>query len=197
MTNPGKGKHRGSSRSVLVVIATLLLVSGIIRIGEGIGRAVAVEVAPETGGASFGEPGDCNFEDGVSEVMASLKERELRVTARETNVANRMKALSAAEDQIAQNLAALVAAEDELARTMALAKQAAEGDLAKLTTVYENMKPKDAAALFEEMAPEFAAGFLGRMRADAAAAIMAGMPPQAAYTVSVVLAGRNAKVPTE
>ena len=47
------------------------------------------------------------------------------------------------------------------------------------------------------MTPEFAAGFIGRMRADAAAAIMAGLSPQAAYTISVILAGRNARAPTE
>jgi flagellar motility protein MotE (MotC chaperone) len=35
------------------------------------------------------------------------------------------------------------------------------------------------------------------MRPDAAAGIMAGLQPQTAYTISVVLAGRNAKVPTE
>ena len=78
---------------------------------------------------------------------------------------------------------------------MAYADTAAEGDLARLTAVYENMKPKDAAALFEEMDPDFAAGFLGRMRADSAAGIMAGLSPPVAYSVSVLLAGRNANVP--
>jgi flagellar motility protein MotE (MotC chaperone) len=47
------------------------------------------------------------------------------------------------------------------------------------------------------MDPKFAAGFLGRMRADSAAAIMAGMAPDAAYLVSVILAGRNADVPDQ
>jgi flagellar motility protein MotE (MotC chaperone) len=35
------------------------------------------------------------------------------------------------------------------------------------------------------------------MRADAAAAILAGLAPDQAYSISVVLAGRNANVPTE
>ena len=89
------------------------------------------------------------------------------------------------------------AAEAKLASTLALADNAAENDLARMTSVYENMKPKEAAALFEEMSPDFAAGFLGRMRPDAAAAIMAGLSAPTAYTVSVVLAGRNASAPTE
>jgi flagellar motility protein MotE (MotC chaperone) len=51
--------------------------------------------------------------------------------------------------------------------------------------------------LFETMAPDFAAGFLARMRPEAAAAVLSGMTPGAAYTVSVLLAGRNALVPRE
>jgi flagellar motility protein MotE (MotC chaperone) len=47
------------------------------------------------------------------------------------------------------------------------------------------------------MTPEFAAGFMARMRPDAAAAIMAGLEPATAYSISVVIAGRNARVPTE
>ena len=55
--------------------------------------------------------------------------------------------------------------------------------------------PADAAALFQTMAPEFAAGFLGRMRAEAAAAVISGMTPESAYSISVLIAGRNALVP--
>ena len=58
-------------------------------------------------------------------------------------------------------------------------------------------KPKDAAALFETMDPSFAAGFLSRMPADAAAGVLAGLSPEAAYTISVVMAGRNANAPQE
>jgi flagellar motility protein MotE (MotC chaperone) len=46
--------------------------------------------------------------------------------------------------------------------------------------------------LFERMSPDFAAGFLGRMRPEAAAAIMSGLPPELGYSISVLLASRNA-----
>jgi flagellar motility protein MotE (MotC chaperone) len=45
------------------------------------------------------------------------------------------------------------------------------------------------------MAPDFAAGFLAQMRPDAAAAVLSGLDPNKAYTISVVLAGRNALAP--
>ena len=93
--------------------------------------------------------------------------------------------------------AELKTAEEELRAVLALADGAAEGDLARLTAVYESMKPKDAIPLFEKMAPEFAAGFLGRMRPDAAGAILSGLPPDSAYSISAILAGRNATAPQD
>lgn len=108
-----------------------------------------------------------------------------------------MKALDLADHAIEEKIAALETAERALSATLALADGASESDLGRLTSVYENMKPKDAAALFETMDPAFAAGFLARMRPETAAGIMAGLSPQVAYKISVILAGRNAAVPTE
>ena len=44
-----------------------------------------------------------------------------------------------------------------------------------MTTVYENMKPADAARIFETMDVTFAAGLLARMRPDVAAEVLTGM----------------------
>ena len=52
-----------------------------------------------------------------------------------------------------------------------------------------------AALMFAVMDADFAAGFLARMKPEAAAAIMAGLDPKVAYTISAVLAGRNARAP--
>ena len=106
-------------------------------------------------------------------------------------------ALRVAEQEVTEKLAALTGAEAALRATLALAETAAESDLSRLATVYENMKPKDAAALFTEMTPEFAAGFLGLMQPEAAAAIMTELEAPVAYSISVMLAGRNALVPTQ
>ena len=107
----------------------------------------------------------------------------------------RQKALAVADEEIQRRLVVLEEAEKSLRSLLAIANTAAEDDLARLTAVYESMKPKDAAALFEKMEPAFAAGFLGRMRSDAAAGVMAGLTPETAYSISVILAGRNADVP--
>lgn len=191
-----KAPKRKSGRGSLFVITGLLLGSGLLRLGDGVGdaRAEAASHPPEPVAEA---PQTAPDMADISAVLLAFSEREARVAKGEAQLTARMAVLRTAEAQITQRLAELSQAEAALRDTLALADQAAENDLGQLTEVYQNMKPASAAALFEEMSPEFAAGFLGRMRADAAAAIMAGLEPSTAYSISVVLAGRNALVPTE
>ena len=195
-------RPRKAGRGVLILITGFFLASGLLRLGSGTGGAIAREIQSLSHSENQTvinvapvacEPG----EEGIGDLLAALKKREERVAEQEAALEVRMRVLAAAEEGAKKNLAALVAAEQQLKATMALADTAAEDDLSRLTAVYENMKAKDAAKLFEEMDPQFSAGFLGRMRPDAAAAIFAGMTPAKAYSISVILAGRNAEVPTE
>lgn len=194
-TRPRRRARNG--RGVLVVIATMLALSGLLRLGTGWGSAHASDAAAPRAHAAEDHAGDCETPDDIARVLALLKDREARLAARESALEDRLQALAVAETQIARNMAALEEAETRLSATMAHASTAAEEDLARLTSVYENMKPKEAAPVFAAMDPKFAAGFLGRMRPDAAAAIMAGLEPETAYAISVLLAGRNALAPTE
>lgn len=192
---------RFNGRGVIVTIVMMLTASAVFRIGAGSGQAIAQAVAadpkqdemaaiPDEGGTPA--PMDRTEINGL---LFALREREERVRAQEMQIEVRSKALQVANAEIDKRLATLEETEANLRRTLALADGAAEDDLARLTTVYENMKPKEAAALFEAMEPDFAAGFLGRMRPDAAASIMAGLTPEIAYSISVILAGRNANAP--
>lgn len=184
-------------RGPLQVIVGLLVISAVMRLTVGAGEAFAnspAEIEPE-----LAEPVQSQHADASpsSDLFAALRAREERIIAREARFADRMQALNVAEGEIAEQLAVLRQAEEALSATIALADTAAETDLGRLTTVYENMAPKDAAALFEQMPPPFAAGFLGMMDPVAAAKVMAGLTPETAYSFSVVLAGRNALVPTQ
>lgn len=184
----------GGSLSVLAVV---FLGSALLRaVGDG-GIAIAQEIRqprPEPELAAIPAP-VCEREAGVAEALAAILEREARVAQREERLDIRLQALELAESEVRADLERLAVAEAALKETLTLADSAAEGDLARLTSVYENMKPVNAAPLFQQMEPEFAAGFLGRMRPDAAAAIMAGLEPDLAYAISVVIAGRNAGAP--
>lgn len=184
--------RRPRGRGTLHLIAGLLIASAIVRISAQAGPALAQGTdAPD-------EPEmDAPPAVETDALLAAFQAREARLVAQETQLRDRLQALRVAEVEIEEKLQALRAAEEALSATIALAETASETDLAQLTTVYENMKPKDAAALFEEMTPRFAAGFLGLMRPDAAAQIMTELEPETAYSFSVVLAGRNANVPTQ
>lgn len=199
-----KQSRRAQGRSVLVIVAILLALSGGMRLGSGTGLAVAreVEALAERGGVGAQSPivratGACTLEEGAAPLLAALQSRDALLLSREQELDERARTLDLVAMDVEKRIAAMEKAEAKLRATISVAEEAAEKDIARLTTVYENMKPKNAAVLFEEMAPGFAAGFLGRMRPDAAAAVLAGMTPGAAYQVSAILAGRNADVPTE
>ncbi|HKL68123.1 hypothetical protein [Salibaculum sp.] len=184
--------------SALGILVGMLFFSAALRltIGAGPALAEAEEMLAGSPEAPREAPADCN--DAVSEeLLAALQAREERLSTRESQVADRMQALRVAEREVREHLEQLRAAEESLEATIATAETANDGDITNLVSVYESMKPAEAAALFEEMTPEFAAGFMARMRPDTAAAVMAGLEPATAYSISVVIAGRNARVPTE
>ena len=154
-------------------------------LAEGIGEAAGAgtETAAEAGADK-------------DQLLEAIRQREAQLAAEEARLADRKQTLGVAEAKLAQQLAAFETAQKNLEETLAMADQAAERDLARMTTVYENMKPADAAAIFETMDVGFAAGLLARMRPDVAAQVLTGMKPETAYAVTLTIASRNAAVPT-
>ncbi|ABG29997.1 hypothetical protein CEP88_11680 [Roseobacter denitrificans] len=189
---------RRNGRGSVLLICCLLIGSAAIRIGSEAGKAVATEnpfPAPAISEAKEESAGSEETKADFSKMLIAFQEREARIERLERQIDRRQKALEVADAEIEKRLQVLQDAENALRSMLAIADTAAEDDVVRLTSVYENMKPKVAAALFEEMEPAFAAGFLGRMRPDAAAGIMSGLTPNKAYTISVILAGRNAEAP--
>ena len=135
-------------------------------------------------------------EDGDA-LLAAIREREAQLDAEEKRLAVRRQSLEVAETKLAEQLAAFEKAQENLERTLAMADQAAEKDIARMTTVYEAMKPAEAAMIVEKMDVAFAAGLLARMRPEAAAAVLTGMSPESAYAVTLTIASRNHGVPVE
>jgi len=197
MNRPSK-RRRMAGRGALLIVACMFVISGGLRLGSGTGLAVAREVeALRNPEVPMQNPETCAPTPDAARLLEALLVRDEESKRLEQSLSEKERTLALVEEEVALRLAALETAERRLRDTIALADEAAENDLARLTTVYENMKPKDAAAVFEQMTPEFAAGFLGRMRPDAAAAVMSGMSPEAAYSATVLIAGRNANVPTD
>lgn len=198
--------YRKSGPGTLVILALLLASSGAMRLGAEAGEALAKEDETEEHEMDGEQMAGLETQAGAAAaecpappaaLAAALADRAAQIDNQSAALEERMAALALAEEAIAARLVDLEQSEARLRETLALADGAAEEDLARLTSVYEAMKPKDAAALFETMEPEFAAGFLGRMRPDAAALVLSGMRPEMAYTISALIAGRNALVPKQ
>lgn len=182
-----------TGRGALAILALFLASSGALRIGGLAGEAFANVGSVDT--AVSAPAAECPVP--APALLQALNEREAQVRAQEAATADRMAALTLADAALNARMTELAAAEASLKEVLSIADGAAEQDLARLTAVYEAMKPVDAAALFDAMSPEFAAGFLGRMQPAAAASVLAGMAPDKAYSISVLIAGRNALVPKQ
>lgn len=191
-TRPATSKTRGSRRGALLLISGIFVASAVIRLLSGTGAAIAKEIADRPNDPPASETIPYHNDEETALLLKTLLEREAAVTDKEFALAQKEKVLEVAKTKVLEQMAALERAEQHLKATMVQVDEASENDLSKLTDVYEAMKPKDAAALFETMAPDFAAGFLSRMHSEAAGAVMAGLKPETAYTISVILAGRNA-----
>jgi flagellar motility protein MotE (MotC chaperone) len=193
-----KSRARLRTRGILILLAAALATSGLLRLGPAT-AAFAEDLSELLAGTSADQSDDVPAPkpQDVAVVLAALQEREAVLEERENKLSQRLDALNLAEERVSSKLQELTKAEETLAATMAIAKTAAADDLSRLTTLYENMKPKQAIPLFEAMEPEFAAGFIAQMKPAIAAQIMAGMDPQTSYAISVVLAGRNAAAPTQ
>lgn len=194
-------KNRKLKLGALTVLSLFFAFSAMIRVGVEAAPAIGREMQKSATNTPYSIPAPNQAaklsSEKFSAALAVLQERERKVKEAEEKVSLKLRNLEVVEKKIDQKLINLVEAEKNLKDTLALADGAAQADIERLVSLYEQMKPKEAAALFAEMDPNFAAGFLARMNTEAAASVMAGLDPKSAYTISVYLAGRNSKVPTE
>ncbi len=176
------------------MLTVFLLSSAILRAALSATQAFA-QSSPALASKDEAIKSDISKEETPSKYLEALIEREERVNTLGLELSKQREANSRIKYEIERRLVTLEEAEKKLSATLSRANTAAETDIQKLIDVYENMKPKETAALFETMEPAFAAGFLGRMQPESAAGVMAGLSPQVAYSISAILAGRNSKAP--
>lgn len=181
----------------LVVLATCFIVSALIRVGE-IVAALPASAADDAGYVNE-PPGheSTTADDPIGpvrapkEVIAELRRQREMLDARAAELDEREQQLQVIRTRLADRLDELKAERKRLAETASLVNDAAGKDVRRLASMYEQMKPKQAAQIFDRMEPSFAAGFLSEMRPASAALIMANMEAERAYGVSLLMAGRN------
>lgn len=184
MTAPGR------SGGALAVLAAGFAASALLRSGE------VVAALPATIEDGYGVPQAARAAEGAVPqdplgLLADLRARQEAVRDREHRLDERAATLEAVEARLRARLDELERAQKRLEQTAALVDDAAGRDVRHLATLYQEMKPKQAAAIFDRMAPSFAAGFVAQMEPEAAAQVLANMEADKAYAVSLLLASRN------
>jgi flagellar motility protein MotE (MotC chaperone) len=176
----------------------LLTLGGIFALSL-VGRSVAVagaspELKLDEQPATITEAVDEGAEPAcVSEEMLEvLKDRRAEIDKRELELKERERTLEVVEKRLNERMTALDQTNAQLKTKLEMLQKNADEDLIHLADMYETMKPKQASIIFNQMDPVFAASFLRLMDSNNAGLIMANMESKKAYTISVIMANRNA-----
>jgi flagellar motility protein MotE (MotC chaperone) len=138
--------------------------------------------------APVAEEGDAKSE---TDLLAQLTEKRKELDARSTELDQREALLKAAEDRINTKVEELTTMRSDLEKLLDLQKSKDDAQLNSLVKIYEDMKPKDAAAIFNSLDPNVLLEVTGRMKEAKMAPILAAMDPGRARMLTVKLSERR------
>lgn len=125
-------------------------------------------------------------------VLQSLQARRGELDVREQSIETQIALLAAAEAKLEARVRAMNALKTELTGVLAQAEERESAEIQRLVTVYQAMRPKDAAVVMASLDDRVLIPVASRMKERSLAAIMAQMPPAAARRLTEKLAGRFA-----
>lgn len=124
-------------------------------------------------------------------LLDRLQARRQELDGRSQELDMRENLLRAAEKKIEEQLVELKAVEDRIAAAEEARKTEEDGKLKDLVIMYENMKPKEAAAIFDVMEMKVLVEVASKMAPKKAGDVIAKMEPTAAERLTVALAKRQ------
>ncbi len=138
----------------------------------------------------FGSEGPALTEQEIA-VLEKLAKRREALDAREREIDLRANLLAATEKRIGAKLADLKAIQGKIAALLKEHDSEQRAKLGNLVKIYENMKPKDAAAIFEKLDLPIVLDVIEGMRVQKSGAILAQMNPSRAEKVTAAIADRR------
>ncbi len=108
---------------------------------------------------------------------------------REAEIMEQERLLETSDRRIREQVAKLKLIKEEIVESAKLADSTINRESKRVISIYEKMKPKDAANIFNEMLPDVAAELLRTMKEDQSSQILSKMNPKNAYDVTLSLAG--------
>jgi flagellar motility protein MotE (MotC chaperone) len=124
-------------------------------------------------------------------LLRAIRDRRHQLDVASAALAERERMLQLVEKRTSELLHELQESREAIEATLAAADEEADAQLMRLVTIYESMKPKDAARLFEAMPADVAAGFIRRMREVKSALILAHLEAKHAYAIALSVANHG------
>lgn len=125
------------------------------------------------------------------ELLQELSKRRKELDARERTVIQREGLLNAAETRIEKKIAELSGVKDDIELLIKKYDEQEEEQLDELVSIYEKMKPKDAARIFNELDIMILLEIFDKMKASKSAPILAGMKAERAKEITSRIAARR------
>lgn len=126
--------------------------------------------------------------DAERSLLLDLRHRRAELDAREAGLASREAVLAATEKRLGGRMAELGTLQARLESLEQARKTRDEQNWQGLVKLYEQMKPRDAAAIFNDLDKSVLLAVLDRMKEAKAAAVLAAMLPDRARQATADLA---------
>jgi len=127
------------------------------------------------------------------EVLQQLAKRREALDARERTISDREALIAAADTKLVARIGQLSDLKKQIEDLLKKADKTGDEDIARLTKVYENMKPKDAAPVMARLSDDVRLPIAAMMKDKALAAILSAMPEEKAQEITEKLAQRMSK----
>ena len=129
------------------------------------------------------------------ELLQDLAKRREELEAREQTLVLREGLLAAAEHRIEGKIEELKTVKVEIEALIKVYDEQEEKEIGELVSIYEKMKPKDAARIFDQLDMDVLLDVLQRMKASKTAPVLAAMDSNRAQEITVRIAERR-QMPT-
>jgi len=147
-------------------------------------------------GLSTTPPAETTFPDPRADteaaILARLAERRAELDARAAELDLREQLLAAAETRMDERLAELQAIEARINAAAEAEEAARTAELASLVSMYETMRPSDAAAIFDRLDQAVLLRIVTQMNPRKMAPILAAMSPQLAGQITAAMTATSA-----
>jgi len=129
------------------------------------------------------------------DVLRQLAKRRDELDARAKALDDREALLKATERKIAEEVKQMQQMKAEYEQAKTARDDAVEANMRRLVTVYESMKPEEAARIFETMEGAVLLDVVTRMGERRLAPILAQMSPAKAQALTIAMANRRTLIP--